>query len=85
MEIGSVVRVIHLLIAPVAKVWMKLGCQRSEDFRRPADLGNIHKGRNLSMPRNYHCTEPYLCLVTHSYSDEVVLGRIQYLLHKFDA
>ena len=27
MEIGSVVRVIHLLIAPVAKVWMKLGCQ----------------------------------------------------------
>ena len=35
--------------------------QRSEDFRRPADLGNIHRGRNLSMPRNYHCTEPYLC------------------------
>ena len=28
------------------------------------------------MSRNYHCTEPYLCLVTHSYSDEVVLGRI---------
>ena len=27
MEIGSVVRVIHLLIAPIAKVWMKLGCQ----------------------------------------------------------
>ena len=24
-------------------------------------MGNIHKGRNLSMPRNYHCTEPYLC------------------------
>ena len=35
--------------------------QRSEDFRGPADLGNIHKGRNLSMPRNYHRTEPYLC------------------------
>ena len=35
--------------------------QRSEDFRGPADLGNIHKGRNLSIPKNYHCTEPYLC------------------------
>ena len=35
--------------------------QRSEDFRGPADFGNIHKGRNLSIPKNYHCTEPYLC------------------------
>ena len=40
---------------------VRLSGQRSEDFRGPADLGNIHKGRNLSMPRNYHCTEPYLC------------------------
>ena len=40
---------------------VRLSGQRPEDFRGPADLGNIHKGRNLSMPRNYHCTEPYLC------------------------
>ena len=40
---------------------VRLSGQRSEDFRGPADLGNILKGRNLSMPRNYHCTEPYLC------------------------
>ena len=40
---------------------VRLSGQRSEDFRGPEDLGNIHKGRNLSIPRNYHCTEPYLC------------------------
>ena len=40
---------------------VRLSGQRSEDFRGPADLGIIHKGRNLSKPRNYHCTEPYLC------------------------
>ena len=27
-----------------------LSGQRSEDFRRPADLGNIHRGRNFPKP-----------------------------------
>ena len=57
-----------------------LSGQRPEDFRRPTDLGNIHWGRNFPKPRNYHCTKPYLCLVTNSYSDKLILRRIQYFI-----
>ena len=74
-------------MAPVPKVLMISYCQGkgTEDFSRPADLGKLHRGCDFSRPGNYHCEETYLCLATHSYSDELVLGRVQYSLHKFDA
>ena len=70
---------INLLIAPVANVLAKLGGQdkETEDFSRPADLGEIFKGKvTFFQPGNYHCEKPYLCLVTYSYSDKQVLRRI---------
>ena len=73
MGIGSLVCVSNLLITPVTHVLMTLGCQGkgTEDFGRQSDFFT---------PGNFHCEKPYMCLVTHSYSDKLVLRRIQYFV-----
>ena len=72
MGIGFLICVINLLIAPVSNVLMRLGCQvqGTKDFSRQSDF--------FFKTGNYHLTKPYLCLVTHSYPDKLVLRRIQY-------
>ena len=70
--IGSLFYIINLLITPVSNVLIRLGCQGkgTEDFSRQWLFSNLETVIPLS----------YLCLVTHSYSDKLVLRRIQYLL-----
>ena len=70
--IGSLVCIVNLPITPVSNVLMGLGRQGNgtEDFSR----------QWLFQPGNYHHEKPYLWLVTHSYSDKLVLRRIQYFV-----
>ena len=52
-----------------------LGCQgkRTEDFSRPADLGEMFKGRaTFFKPETYPHEKAYLCLVIHSHSDKLI-------------
>ena len=71
--IGFIVCIINLLITPVGNVLIRLGCQgkgtkiilMSNDFFQTCKLST---------------QKPYLWLVTHSYSDKLVLIRIQYFI-----
>ena len=66
--IGFIVCIINLLITPVGNVLIRLGCQG--------------KGTKIILMGNdfFQTCKPYLCLVTHSYSDKLVLIRIQYFI-----
>ena len=71
--IGFNVCIINVLITPVGNVLIRLGCQgkgtkiilMSNDFFQTCKLSS---------------QKPYLWLVTHSYSDKLVLIRIQYFI-----
>ena len=64
-------------IASVAKFLMRLGCQgkQTEDSSRQWLFQTL---KILSW-------KPYLCLVTHSYPDKLVLREYNILFHKFHA
>ena len=66
--IGFLFCIINLLIALVGNVLIRLGCQG--------------KGTKIILMGNdfFQTCKPYLCLVTHSYSDKLVLIRIQYFI-----
>ena len=68
--IGSLVCIINFLIAPVSNVLMRLGCRGkgTEDFRRQRLFSNLEIiiMKAILIPGN------------HSYSDELLLRRIQY-------
>ena len=68
--IGSLVGIINLLITPVGNVFTKLGCRGkgTENFSRS----------DFFQPGKLSSWKPYLCLVTHSYSDKLVLRRIKH-------
>ena len=72
---GSFVCIINLLVALIFNVLMRLSCQGkgTEGLRRVYEV-------TFFKTRNYHREKPYLCLVTRSYSDKVVLRRIQYFM-----
>ena len=67
--IGSLICIINLPIAPVGNTLMRLGSQG-----KGAEEGIFFKTWKLSS------WKPYLFLVTRSYSDELVLRRIQYFI-----
>ena len=73
MGISSLVCIINLPIAPVANVLMRLGCRGKGTEVLAGKLTFLKLG-------NYHRVKPYLCLVTHSYSDKLVLRRKQYFI-----
>ena len=86
--IGSFVCVINFLNVPVANVLRRFGNQGkvTEDFSRPFIWGKYSKGKWLFFkPETFHPEKSYLCLVTHSYSDKLVLRWCNILLHEFDA
>ena len=71
--IGFIVCIINLLITPVGNVLIRLGCQGKE-------TKIILMGNDFFQTCKLSSQKPYLCLVTHSYSDKLVLIRIQYFI-----
>ena len=71
--IGFIVCIINLLIALVGNVLIRLGCQGK-------GTKIILMGNDFFQTCKLSSQKPYLCLVTHSYSDKLVLIRIQYFI-----
>ena len=74
--IGPLVCINNLLITPVGNVLMRLGCQGIKGLR--IFVGSDFFS-NLEIIWSW---KPYLCPVTHSYSDILVLRKIQYFITK---
>ena len=78
MGIGSLVCIVNLLIAPVANVLMRLGCQskRTKDFSRQCFFSNLETiiVKAILVPGK-----------PHSYSINSFLERCSILLQIFDA
>ena len=74
--INPLVCINNLLITPVGNVLMRLGCQGIKGLR--ILVGNDFFS-NLEIIWSW---KPYLCPVTHSYSDILVLRKIQYFITK---
>ena len=73
LGIGSLVCIINLQIAPIGTVLMRLDCQGIKELR-------ILVGSDFFQIWKLSLLKPYLCLVTHSYSNELVLRRIKYFV-----
>ena len=71
--IGFIVCIINLLITPVGNVLIRLGCQGK-------GTKIFLMGNDFFQTCKLSSQKPYLCLVTHSYSDKIVLIRIQYFI-----
>ena len=71
--IGFIVCIINWLITPVGNVLIRLGCQGK-------GTKIILMGNDFFQTCKLSSQKPYLCLVTHSYSDKIVLIRIQYFI-----
>ena len=73
MGIGSLVCIVNLLIALVANVLMRLGCQGkgTKDFSRQCLFSNLE---TIIVKAILVTGKP------HSYSDKLVLRKIQYFI-----